>query len=93
MPTVTTNLKLDSELKGRIQRLAHTKRRSAHRLLLDAVEQYVDREERREVLRVEVTEAWEDYQRTGLHVTAAEADAWMAQLESGKDAEPPECHR
>ncbi|MCE7031164.1 ribbon-helix-helix protein, CopG family [Lysobacter sp. GX 14042] len=79
-------------LKARVQRLAQARQRSSHWLMLEAVEQYVDREERREASRVTASKAWEDYQRTGLHVTAGEADAWMARLESGKDADPPECH-
>ena len=29
---------------------------------------------------------------TGLHVTAQEADAWLAELEAGNDVEPPKCH-
>jgi hypothetical protein len=33
--------------------------------------------------------AWSHYQETGLHVTASEADAWLAKLESGKTAAPP----
>lgn len=31
-------------------------------------------------------------QETGLHVTHAQADAWLAQLAAGVDQEPPECH-
>jgi len=37
--------------------------------------------------------AWAEYRATGLHVTAEEADAWLAKLEAGKDAAPPKCHR
>jgi hypothetical protein len=29
---------------------------------------------------------------TGLHVTAEEADAWLAKLEAGKRAGIPKCH-
>ena len=36
--------------------------------------------------------AWDSYQATGVHVTADEADAWLARLEAGEDVEPPECH-
>jgi predicted transcriptional regulator len=32
------------------------------------------------------------YRTTGLHVTAEEADAWLAKLEQGNDVDPPECH-
>ena len=27
-----------------------------------------------------------------VHVTAEEADAWLAKLEAGEDADPPSCH-
>jgi predicted transcriptional regulator len=89
---VTTSLKLDDEIKGRVGRLAVARRRSAHWLMREAIEQYVEREEKREQLRQSALTAWEDYQATGLHVTAEEADAWLARLEAGEDAEPPECH-
>jgi len=49
-------------------------------------------EEMREQFRADALVAWTDYQATGLHVTEEEADAWLAKLEAGEDAEPPECH-
>ena len=88
----TTSLKLDSELRERVQRLAAARRRSPHWVMREAVEQYVSREEEREQLRQDALAAWNHYQATGLHVTAAEADTWLAKLESGEDAKAPECH-
>jgi predicted transcriptional regulator len=88
----TTSLKLDSELKERVQRLASVRRRSAHWVMREAVEQYVSREEKHEQLRQDALAAWSHYQTTGLHATAEEADAWLAKLEAGDDAETPECH-
>jgi predicted transcriptional regulator len=88
----TTSLKLDAETKARLQKLAQTRRRSSHWLMREAIEQYVEREERREQFRQDALAAWTEYQATGLHVTAEEADAWLARLEAGEDAEPPECH-
>jgi hypothetical protein len=35
---------------------------------------------------------WNDYQATGLHTTAGEADAWLAKLEAGENTKAPECH-
>ncbi len=90
--TSTTSLKLDSALKRRVQRLAETRRRSAHWVMREAVEQYVAREEKREKLKQDALAAWSHYQATGLHTTAEEADAWLARLEAGEDAEAPECH-
>jgi len=88
----TTSLKLDAETKQRIQQLADAQRRSAHWIMREAITQYVEREEKREALRQDALAAWDDYKTTGLHVTADEADAWLAKLEAGEDAEPPECH-
>jgi predicted transcriptional regulator len=93
MPTpATTSLKLDQELKQRVQQLASARRRSAHWIMREAVEQYVSREEKREQFRQDALAAWNDYQATGLHATAEEADAWLAKLEAGEDAEAPACH-
>ena len=93
MPTpATTSLKLDLELKQRVQQLASARRRSAHWIMREAVEQYVSREEKREQFRQDALAAWNDYQATGLHATAEEADAWLAKLETGEDAEAPVCH-
>jgi predicted transcriptional regulator len=58
----------------------------------EAIAQYVAREEKREAYRQDGIKAWEDYQRTGLHATAAQADDWLAQLEQSQDVEPPELH-
>lgn len=88
----TTSLKLDSELKERVQRLAALRRRSPHWVMREAVEQYVEREEKREQLRQDALAAWEHYRTTGLHATAAEADAWLAKLEAGKKSKAPKCH-
>jgi predicted transcriptional regulator len=87
----TTSLKLDSELKERLQRVAAARRRSAHWIMREAVEQYVGREEKREQFRLDALAAWSEYEATGLHATAEEADAWLARLESGEAAEAPEC--
>jgi predicted transcriptional regulator len=93
MPSPTsTSLKLDSELKERVHRLAAARRRTPHWLMREAVEQYVSKEEMREKLRSDALAAWNHYQETGLHATAEEVDAWLAKLEAGEDTEAPECH-
>lgn len=49
-------------------------------------------EEQRERLREDALAAWNHYEATGLHVTAGEADKWLAKLEAGKKVPPPPCH-
>lgn len=88
----TTSLKLDVETKQRIQQLASARRRTPHWVMREAIEQYVEREEKREKFRQDALAAWAHYQTTGLHATAEEADTWLAKLEAGKGAAPPKCH-
>jgi len=91
--TTATSVKLDDELKDRIQHLAESRRRSAHWIMREAITQYVEREEKREAYLRDAQNAWDEFQRTGLHLTMEEADEWLAQLAAGNDVEPPECHR
>jgi predicted transcriptional regulator len=92
MASTPVAVRLGDPLKARIRTLADQRRRPVHWLLREAVEQYVAREEKREAFRQEALDAWDDYQATGRHLTAAEADAWLAELEAGNDVEPPKCH-
>jgi predicted transcriptional regulator len=87
-----TNLELDAEIENRLLRLAEAQRRSADTLVREAVEQYVEREERRQRLRHDALGAWTEYQGTGLHVTGDEVDAWLSRLEAGEEIEPPTPH-
>ena len=86
------SLKLDAETESRLLRLAETRHRSADLLMREAIEQYIERAERREQLRQDAFVAWTEYQATGQHVTGEEADAWMARLEAGEDVNPPSPH-
>ena len=83
---------LDADIRSRIQKLAKVRNRAPHCLLRDAISQYVEREERCEIMRQDTLRVWAAFRESGLHVTHAEADGWMAELETGHDLAPPECH-
>lgn len=85
-------IKIEADIKARVKRLAVARHRSPHWLMREAIRQYVEREEKREAFRQEAIAAWQEYEATGMHVNLVEADAWLANLEAGKDVEPPECH-
>jgi predicted transcriptional regulator len=87
--TKPVSLKLAASLKARIDALAAVKDRTAHRLMQEAIEAFVEREERQQKLWDEALASYEDYELTGLHLDQETADAWMAQLEAGNDVEPP----
>jgi predicted transcriptional regulator len=55
-------------------------------------EEYLEREKKREQFRKDALAAWSSYQATGLHLTEEEVDAWLAELESGKNVAHPKCH-
>ena len=84
---MATSVKLDDDLKNRIQRLADARHRSAHWIMREAICDYVEREEKREAFKQDALHTWEAYQENGLHLTLEEADAWLAKLEAGEDAE------
>ena len=85
-------VKLEIDIRKRMKRLAESRQRTTHWIMKEAIQQYVEREEKREVFRQDAIKAWEEYQLTGLHASFEEADTWLAKLETGKDIEPPECH-
>lgn len=91
-PIAPTPVKLDPQLEGRLKRLAEACDRAPHWLMHEAIAQYVEREEKRQSTREDAVRAWEEYRATGLHVTGAEVDAWLARLEAGEDVDPPAAH-
>lgn len=87
------SVKLDPELESRIQHLAELRQRSPHWIMREAIQQYVDREEKREAFRRDALNAWEAYQETGLHVTGDEAIAWLETWGEEKEKPAPACHK
>ena len=83
---MSTSLKIDDALKGRVQQLADQRRRSPHGIMVEAVQQYVEREEAREDFKKEAL-AWTAYKETGRHLTGEEVGAWLKTW--GTDDEKP----
>jgi predicted transcriptional regulator len=88
-----TSLKLDDELKSRVQHLAEVRRRSSHWIMREAIAQYVEREEKREALRQQTLDAWDEFQATGLHVTGDEVEKWLSSWGTDDELPAPECHK
>jgi predicted transcriptional regulator len=88
-----TFIKLDDELKRGVQHLAEARRRTAHWIMREAIEQYVEREEKREALNQDTLKAWDEFQATGLHATAEEVDKWLASWGTEKELPSPERHK
>ena len=89
---MASTVKIDDDLKERIQHLAGLRQRSAHWIMREAIQQYVEREEARESFRKEAQASWQAYRETGRHVTGQEARAWLATWGTDDEKAAPECH-
>ena len=93
MPAIqTTTLKLDPDLKTRVNRLAESKRRTAHWVMKEAIEDYVKREEERQAFIKEGLESYRHYKETGLHLTLEEASRWLKTWGTEDETTAPACH-
>jgi predicted transcriptional regulator len=87
-----TSLKVNEDLKQRIQNLAYTRQRSPHWIMLEALRHYVEREEAKEHFKQEAQASWIHYQETGRHLTNAEVQNWMSTWGSAHEKAMPTCH-
>lgn len=90
---MATSLKIDDGLKSRVQQLASQRRRSAHWIMLEAIQQYVDREEAQESFKQEALASWEAYKETGRHLTSQEVRTWLNSWGTDDEKAIPECHK
>lgn len=89
---MATSIEIDDELKARIQELAGRRRRSPHWLMLEAIEQYVVREEARDSFLREAEASWEAFQETGRHVTGQEVRHWLSSWGTEDEKPVPDRH-
>ena len=90
---MATSLKIEDTLKGRVQHLASQRRRSAHWIMLEAIQQYVEREEARENFKQEAMASWATYQETGQHLTGQEVRTWLNNWGTEDEKAVPACHK
>ena len=89
---MATTVKLDDELKSRIQHLADLRHRSAHWIMCEAIRDYVNREEAMEDFKQEALASWTAYQETGQHLTGQEVRDWLKSWGTEKETKIPKCH-
>lgn len=89
----TLSVKLDADMRTRLENLAEARQRSAHWVMREAINQYVEREEKHEAFRQATIKAWDEYQETGLHATADEVNVWLNSWGSANELPAPLCHK
>lgn len=83
----------DATLVDRLQHLAAEQGRAIGAVVNEAFDSYLDGQAQDDAeWDREAMESWEEYQRTGLHLTNEEVMAWLDRLAKGEDVEPPPCH-
>lgn len=87
-----TSIKMNVELKKQVQHLAEKWKRSSHWIMLEAIRQYVEREESRENFKQEALDSWTSYQETGKHLTGKEVNHWLDTWGTTEEKGIPECH-
>lgn len=89
---MATSLKVDDELKGRVQHLADARQRSPYWIMREAIQQYMEHEEARESFKQEALASWVAYQETGRHLAASEIRHWLDTWGTPSEIGAPECH-
>lgn len=89
---MTTSIKIHPELKNRIKQLAAVQHRSSHWIMLEAIKEYVTREEAKESFKQEALDSWSAYQETGKHLTGAEVHHWLSTWGTEQEKTHPACH-
>ncbi|NCO53116.1 MAG: ribbon-helix-helix protein, CopG family [Deltaproteobacteria bacterium] len=80
---MATSVKLDDDLKSRIQHLADARHRSAH---------WIMREEAQESFKQEALASWTAYKETGRHLAGQEIRNWLKTWGTDEEKEIPPYH-
>ena len=89
---MATSMKLDEQLKRKVQLLADQRQRSPRWIMREAIRDYVSREETKERLKKEALASWTAYQETGRHLKGEEAREWLITWGKDDEGEVPPSH-
>ena len=90
---MATSIKIDSETKQNIQIIADRKHRSPHWIMLEAIRDYIKRDEIREKFTQEALASWKSYKETGQHLTGQEIHDWLSTWGTDDEKKAPKCHK
>jgi predicted transcriptional regulator len=85
----TTTIRLPPKLRARLTSLAKQTGRSAHSLIIEAVERHTDYEEQLRSLIKEALAADASIEKTGRVYRAEDVHVWMQRLADGEPAQRP----
>ena len=85
----TQGIKLDEGIQKRLKNLSQLRDRTPHWLMKEAIERYLNVEERYEQEKQEDMARWEANALTGVAVSQADAMTWLEKLAQGEAAACP----
>lgn len=83
-------VKLDSDVKERLDRLGEAKHRSPHWLMKEAIVRYVEEEECKEQLKQETLSRWQEIEK-GKTVSHQAVNDWLDTWGTDKESKRPPC--
>lgn len=92
MAGATTSVKLDDDLKDRVQALARKQQRSSHWIMREAIRSYVEKQEAKEQFIEEALASWSSYKTDGKHLSGQEVCEWLETWGTDQETEIPKCH-
>ena len=93
MATPVTTLRIDADLKARLNSLCELDNTNQSDIMRLALVKYLDEKEYEHSLRQASIKAYRDYQETGLHLTSDEFFGWVSTWGTDNEKDAPECHR
>jgi predicted transcriptional regulator len=90
---IPLSVKLPQEDKEFLTKIAKEQDRSVHFLMYQAIQEFIEREKRRQQFYEEALQASEHYKSTGLHTTHNEMKLWAESLGTDHERPSPVCHK
>jgi len=89
--TAPMSIKLDARTRERLAELAGARKRSAHAIAREAIEDYVAREEAKDRFNQDALQAWQNFQETGVYVAGDEVLDWVESWGADHELDLPKC--
>ncbi len=90
---MSTSIKIDTETQQHIQNIADRKHRSPHWIMLEAIRDYIKRDEVKEQFSQEALASWKSYKQTGQYLTVQEVQNWLSTWGTDDETIAPKCHK
>lgn len=91
--TETTSLRIDPDLKSRLDAFASLHRQPADQLINEAIKSYLDLKEDETELLAAADDAWDDFKRHGQGLPLDEVSGWLRSWGTDEEKDAPKCRK